>query len=54
MSGEQVYVVPRERLMDGAGWYGLQTDGLATFVAAVERDGRYEPRAAMEDRKSVV
>ena len=48
MSGEQVYVVPRESLMDGAGWYGLRTDGLATFVAAVERDGRYEPRAAME------
>jgi len=48
VSGEQVYVVPRESLMDGAGWYGLRTDGLATFVAAVERDGRYEPRAAME------
>ena len=48
MSGEQVYVVPRESLMDGAGWYGLRTDGLEAFVAAVERDGRYEPRAAME------
>ena len=48
MSGEQVYVVPRVSLMDGAGWYGLRTDGLEAFVAAVERDGRYEPRAAME------
>ncbi len=48
MSGEQVYVVPRESLMDGAGWYGLRTDDLAIFIAAVERDGRYEPRAAME------
>ena len=48
MSGEQVYVVPRESLMDGAGWYGLRTDGLEAFVAAVERDGRYEARAAME------
>jgi len=34
--------------MDGAGWYGLRTDGLEAFVAAVERDGRYEARAAME------
>ena len=48
MSGEQVYVVPRESLMDGAGWYGLRTEGLEAFVAAVERDGRYELRAAME------
>ncbi len=48
MSGEQVYVVPRESLLDGAGWYGLRTDGLEAFVAAVERDGRYELRAAME------
>ena len=48
MSGEHVYAVPRESLMDGAGWYGLRTDGLEAFVAAVERDGRYEPRAAME------
>ena len=48
MSGEHVYVVPRESLLDGAGWYGLRTDGLEAFVAAVERDGRYELRAAME------
>ena len=48
MSREQVYVVPRESLLDGAGWYGLRTDGLEAFVAAVERDGRYELRAAME------
>ena len=48
MSGEQVYVVPRESLLDGAGWYGLRTEGLEAFVAAVERDGRYELRAAME------
>jgi len=48
VSGEQVYVVPRESLLDGAGWYGLRTDGLEAFVAAVERDGRYELRAAME------
>ena len=48
MTDERVYVVPREALPDQAGWYGLRTDGLEAFVAAVERDGRYEPRPAME------
>ena len=48
MSDELVYVVPRAVLPDAAGWHGLRTDGLDAFVAAVERDGRYEPRTAME------
>jgi predicted NUDIX family phosphoesterase len=48
MSGERVYVVPRSALPDGAGWYGLRTDGLDAFVLAAEQDGRYEPRAEME------
>lgn len=48
MTGERVYVVPRDVLPDEAGWYGLRTDDLQAFVAAVERDGRYEPREAME------
>ena len=48
MTGERVYVVPRDVLPDEAGWYGLRTDDLEAFVAAVERDGRYEPREAME------
>ncbi len=48
MSGEQVYVVPRGAVVDDAGWYGLRTDGLDAFVAALERDGRYEPRDRME------
>lgn len=48
MTDERVLVVPREALADAAGWYGLRTDGLDTFGAAVERDGRYEPRPAME------
>jgi predicted NUDIX family phosphoesterase len=34
---------------DAAGWYGLRTDGLAALLATMERDGRYAPRAAMED-----
>lgn len=45
---EQVYVVPRQAVLDESGWYGLRTDGLAAFVEAVEHEGRYEPRDLME------
>jgi predicted NUDIX family phosphoesterase len=48
VSEEQVYVVPRDVLPDDAGWYGLRTEGLDAFVAAVEVAGRYESRVAME------
>ena len=48
MSDERVFVVPRDAVIDAAGWYGLRTDALDGFVAALERDGRYEPRAQME------
>ena len=48
MTDEQVFVVPRSAVLDDAGWYGLRTDDLDAFVAALERDGRYEPRAEME------
>jgi predicted NUDIX family phosphoesterase len=46
--GELVFVVPRAVVPHEAGWYGLRTDDLGAFVAAVERDGRHEPRAEME------
>jgi predicted NUDIX family phosphoesterase len=49
---EQVFVVPRSAVLDGAGWYGLRTGDLDAFVAALERDGRYEPRAEMERDRS--
>jgi predicted NUDIX family phosphoesterase len=52
MSEERVFVVPRRALPEAAGWYGLRTEGLDTFEAAVERDGRYEPRPAMEQDPS--
>jgi predicted NUDIX family phosphoesterase len=48
VSGERVFVVPRVAVVDGAAWYGIRTDGLDAFVAALERAGRYEPRDAME------
>lgn len=48
MTEERVFVVPRTVIPDEAGWYGLRTDGLESFVAAVERAGTYEPRTQME------
>jgi predicted NUDIX family phosphoesterase len=48
VTGELVYVVPRRAVPDEGGWYGVRTDGLDAFVTALERDGRYEPRAEME------
>jgi predicted NUDIX family phosphoesterase len=48
MSDELVYIVPRGAVPNAAAWYGLRTDGLTDFVAALERDGRYEPRDRME------
>jgi predicted NUDIX family phosphoesterase len=48
VTDEQVFVVPRSAVLDDAGWYGLRTDDLDVFVAALERDGRYEPRAEIE------
>jgi predicted NUDIX family phosphoesterase len=48
MTAERVYVVARAAILGKAGWYGLRTDDLEAFVATLERDGRYEPRDAME------
>ena len=45
---ELVLVVPREAVIDGDGWLGVRTDGVERFLAAVDRAGRFEPRAAME------
>ena len=45
---EQVLVVPRESLPDGAGWHGLRTDALDGFAELVSREGSFRPRAAME------
>jgi predicted NUDIX family phosphoesterase len=48
VTDERVFVLPRTAVPDEAGWYGLRTDDLDSFVAAAERDGRYELRAEME------
>lgn len=49
---ERVFVVPRAAVPDAARWYGVRTAGLEAFVEGVERDGRYEPRPAMEQDPS--
>jgi predicted NUDIX family phosphoesterase len=45
---ELVFVVPRGAVMSDEGWYGLQSADLQAFLATVDRDGRFEPRPAME------
>jgi predicted NUDIX family phosphoesterase len=47
-STERVLVVPRRLVPDEGRWYGLRTDGLASFLEVVARHGRYEPRPDME------
>jgi predicted NUDIX family phosphoesterase len=48
MSDEEVLVVARERCPDAAGWHGLRTEGLRTFLTVIAHEGRYGPRDAME------
>ena len=40
--------MPRASVIVGAGWTGVRTDGVEAFLAAVDAEGRFEPRAAME------
>ncbi len=48
MSEERVLVVPRAVVPEQGSWHGLRRDGVAEFLAVVERVGRYEAREAME------
>lgn len=45
---ELVLVIPRHSIMADPGWRGIQTEGLDAFESIVARNGRFEPRAAME------
>ncbi len=47
-SEEHVLVIARDLVPDLADWLGLRTEGVGSFLAIVERHGRYAPRAAME------
>ena len=46
--GEAVLVVPREALMGERGWHGVLCEGAEPYLAAIERQGRFAPRSAME------
>lgn len=45
---ELVFVVPREAVIEGDGWYGLRPADLDSFIATIERHGHFGPRPAME------
>lgn len=48
MRGEQVLVVPRAAVVGEPGWRGILAEGGEARLRAIERLGRFEPRAAME------
>jgi len=45
---ERVLVIPRPSIMADPGWRGVRVEGLDGFEALVAREGRFEPRAAVE------
>jgi predicted NUDIX family phosphoesterase len=50
---ERVLVVPRSTVMDGSGWRGVRTDGLARVLEAIEHEGRFEPRSRVESDRAL-
>jgi len=50
---ELVLVIPRSTVMDDPGWYGVRTDGVGAFLDLVTREGRFVPRPAAEDDRSL-
>ncbi len=48
MIDEQVLVIARALVPDGADWHGLRTAGMEAFLADVQRHARYAPRPEME------
>jgi len=49
---ELVLVIPRAAIMADPGWLGIQTEDLHEFESVVAREGRFQPRAAMEVDRS--
>lgn len=45
---EEVLVVPRAAVIDGAGWRGVRADGVDRVLEAVRRVGRFMPRPEAE------
>jgi predicted NUDIX family phosphoesterase len=52
-AGEQVLVVPRASIVDGAGWLGIRAAHLDEILGVIARDGRFEPRASAETDPSL-
>jgi predicted NUDIX family phosphoesterase len=50
---ERVLVIPRSSIMADPGWYGIRTEGAGEFEALVAREGRFEPRSAVEPDRSL-
>ena len=48
MTEEQVLVVPRSAVIDGDGWLGVVAADAGAFEEVVDRQGRFEPRSAVE------
>ena len=48
MTGELVYVVPRDTVLGNGTWHGIRTTDTDEFLAVVAAHGRFEPRASME------
>lgn len=48
MIDEQVLVIARALVPDGADWHGLRTAGMEAFLADVQRHARYAPRPEVE------
>jgi predicted NUDIX family phosphoesterase len=49
VTDERVLVVPRDAVVDGQGWRGVRTDGLADVLATIAHLGEFRPRALMEE-----
>jgi len=52
VTDERVLVIPRGAVMADPGWHGIRTDDTDGFQALVAREGRFEPRPAMESDRS--
>jgi predicted NUDIX family phosphoesterase len=50
---ELVLVIPRSTVMGDPGWHGVRTDGVAAFADLVAREGRFVPRPAAEEDRSL-
>ena len=53
VDAEHVLVIPRRAVMPDPGWHGVRTEDTQSFQALVAREGRFEPRAEMEQDRTL-